>query len=230
MSNNTLMRAASRSIEVKSLKDLVRARSNENPVLLIDVSGSMGWRMANGKTREQGLNEVVVQMQKQRPTQMIAFGIVGESHDPTGIEPTTGVQIVAMVSEVPPVRSEAGTPMGEAIDFARMKGFGRAVVISDGAPNDRNKAMEAAKQFGGRIDVVYIGDAGDPGSIFLEQLAEATGGSRFEGDLTDVKEITSAVVGLLMGDVELEQDDDDDDEDEDEDDDDDDDDEDEDEA
>jgi hypothetical protein len=102
--------------------------------------------------------------------------------------------------------------MAEGIDFARAGGFGRAVVISDGAPSDRNAAFEAARRFGGRIDVIFVGDAGDPGSILLDELAKLTGGQKFEGDLSEVKELTGAIVGLLNGDV-LEEDDEDDDED-----------------
>jgi hypothetical protein len=104
--------------------------------------------------------------------------------------------------------------------MAGQNGFGRVVVISDGGPTD--DAMGAAMAFGGRIDVIFVGDPHDAGSYFLDTLAKATGGQRFEGDLSDVKEITGAVVGLLNGEIlEEEDDDEDDDDDEDEDDDDD---------
>jgi len=217
MSNNenkSLIRAAEKTLEVKSLKDLVRVRTNENAVLLVDVSGSMGAGMRNGKTRIQGLREVVAGIQSKRPTTMVAFGLSGHPLEP--------MASVGFVTEIP--EAQGGTPLAEAIHFARGAGFGRAVVISDGGPNDPRAAMEAAKVFGGRIDVIFVGDAGDPGSFFLDQLAQATGGSRFEGDLANVKEIQGAVVGLLNG-ATLEQSDDDEDDDEDDDDDDEDDDE-----
>jgi len=143
---------------------------------------------------------------------MIAFGLLPQ-HDSTGLEPRTGSPEVAFVDTVPD--AQGGTPLAEAIDFASQNGFGRLVVISDGSPNyPHSTSMDAARRFGGQIDVMYIGDPGDPGSVFLEQLAAATGGQRFEGDMSDIKEITGAVIGLLNGDV-LEQDDDDEDDDED---------------
>jgi hypothetical protein len=51
--------------------------------------------------------------------------------------------------------------------------------------------------FGGRIDVVYVGNPGDYGSKFLASLAEASGGTSFDGDLSEPKELVGAVVGLL---------------------------------
>lgn len=213
MSNGkSLVRMATKSLEVKSLSDLVRVRTSENPVLLIDVSGSMGAYMQNGITRIDGLRKATAGIQAKRPTQMIAFGLMPDrqSHP---LEPATHSAEVDFVTEVPD--AQGGTPMAEAIDFARISGFGRAVIISDGAPNHPSStAMDAAKRFGGQIDVIYVGDPGDPGSMFLDSLAKATGGSRFEGDLSDVKEITGAVIGLLNGEV-LEQEDEDEEEEED---------------
>jgi uncharacterized protein with von Willebrand factor type A (vWA) domain len=127
--NKSLTRVISKSLDVKSLKDLVRARSNENPVLLIDVSGSMGAFMRNGKTRIDGLRQVVSGIQAKRLTQMIAFGLrqVAPVHP---LEPMSGSGEVAFVQEVPD--AHGGTPLAEAIDFARINGFGRAVIVSDG--------------------------------------------------------------------------------------------------
>lgn len=222
-----LMRVAQKSLAVKSLRDLVRARSSENGVLLIDTSISMGAFMRNGKSRIEGLREVVAGLQAKRPTPMIAFGSapvpLAESAEAREMQDRESVLsrrfgTVGVVTEVPDAKG-GGTPLTEGIDHARELGYGRAVVISDGGPNDRSSAMEAARNFGGQIDVIFVGDPEDGGSIFLEELAKVTGGTRFEGDLSDVKELTGAVIGLLNGEA-LEQDengdgDDDDEEDED---------------
>jgi hypothetical protein len=213
--SNELMRTMNKSLEVKSLKDLVRARTSENPVLLVDTSMSMGATLHNGKTRIQGLREVVAGLMAKRPTTMIAFGYAPtsnvEQEQSHPLDPVFGK--VGFVTEVPDAKG-GGTPLAEGIAFARQNGFARAVIISDGMPNDRAAAMEEARQFGGQIDVIFVGNPGEPGSLFLDGLASATGGRRFEGDLADVKELTGAVIGLLNGEV-LEEEDDDDDEDED---------------
>jgi CBS domain-containing protein len=214
MENNKLIRMAEKTTAIKSLKDLVRARTSENSALLIDVSGSMAAFMRNGKTRIAGLREVVAGLQSKRATPMIAFGLKADvpMHP---LEPMVQSEEVGFVTEVPD--AHGGTPMGAAIRMAAQNGFGRLVVISDGGPTD--DAMGAAMEFGGRIDVIFVGDPGSSGSAFLDAMAKATGGQRFEGDLSDVKEITGAVVGLLNGEVLEEEDDDDDDEDDDDDDD-----------
>ena len=215
--SNALTRTMNRSITATSLGALVKSRTNENPLMLLDASGSMGVRVVStGKTRMQMLREAVTTLQSQRQTTMAAFGLIGASHDPTGIEPSSGPVEVAFVTEVPDENPAAGTPMAEAILFAKKNNFGRALIISDGGPNDPGKTMAAAREFGGRIDVVYVGDPGDAGSRFLEQLAEATGGQRFEGDLKDTKQLASTIRGLLVGEALEEDDEDDEDDDEDE--------------
>jgi hypothetical protein len=219
-----------KSLRAKTLKDLVRISDTDNPNLLLDCSGSMNERMRNGKKRIEGLRAVVQNVQAKKPTAMIAFGPTfgfNESKDPNVFNPYEDdapkdgdryvlpeMRVVDFVSEVP--EPQGGTPLHLAIDFARQKGVGRLLLISDGQPNDMALAMTAARNFGGKIDVVYVGDPGDMGSIFLDDLAKATGGQRFEGDLTDVRELENTVIGLLTGEV-MEEVDDDDDEDEDED-------------
>lgn len=176
-----------RTLEVKSLKDLVRAKTAVNPVLLIDVSGSMGLGMRNGKRRIDGLRDTVKEIQSShRDTRMIAFGM--SDFDASS---------VGFVGTVP--EPSGGTPLHTAIAFARKNEIGRAVVISDGIPDSRTHAMEEARSFGGRIDVVFVGNPGEPGEEFLRQLAEATGGTAFTGDLSEPKQLGKGVIALLEG-------------------------------
>lgn len=197
MTNNNstdLVKTLSRSLALNSLDDLVRSKKAENVVLLLDCSGSMSNQMRNGKRRIDGLRDVVADVQKDRPTRMIGFGISSSRGDD-----------IAFIGRVP--EPNGGTPLARAIDFAREAGFGRAVVISDGMPDDQEAALEAAGRFGGQIDVVYVGDP-EPedrvwgGAKFLLKLAESTGGTSFDGDLSAVKQLASTVKGLLAGNVE----------------------------
>lgn len=231
------------SMKVKSLKDLVRVQDTGNVNLLLDCSTSMGAKMRNGKTRIDNLREIVKNVMAKKPVPMIAFGPTfgrpevaprdpdvfnpyedDAPKDSYGYNPTP-LKVVDYVDSIPD--ASGGTPLAEAIDFARQHGVGRLLLISDGAPNDPKAAMASARAFGGKIDVVYVGDPGDFGSFFLDDLAKMTGGQRFEGDLAEMKEMTGTVIGLLTGDVmeEVDEDDDDDEDDLDDDDEDDDDDE-----
>jgi hypothetical protein len=224
MENNKLAKTLNTSLQVKSLKDLVRVRSSESSVLLLDCSASMSWPMRNGRERISGLRDVVRQIQESRPTQMIAFGpprydgISIEDYARAGKQAPHGMEpeVAYFVNEVPD--PNGGTPLKQAIEFASKNGAGRIILISDGAPADPSGCMDAARAFGGQIDVYFVGDPGDHGSHFLDALAQATGGKRFEGDLSEPKAISAGIVGLLGGAILEEVDEDEDDEDEDDDD------------
>lgn len=185
MSESLIRTQIENSLQVKSLKDLVKQQT-DYPMLLIDASASMGHVMLNHKRRIDGLREVVTEILAGGPVTMICFG--GEAYEPR------------FVDRVP--EPMGGTPLHAAIRLAKQHGATRLVVISDGEPDLAEEAMNAAREFGGRIDVVFVGNPGEGGSFFLDQLAKLTGGTRFEGSLAETKQLTGKVIGLLMGDVE----------------------------
>lgn len=179
--SNPLAKQLGKSLKTGgSLIDLVRVRQDTNIFMLLDCSGSMGSAMKNGKSRMEGLREAVRDIQAEKEMRMVQFGWSNEPSFITSIPDASG-----------------GTPLHLAITFAKNNGSGRAIVISDGYPDDQQAALRAAQDFGGRIDVVFVGDPGESGEAFLKMLAESTGGTSFTGDLTDVKQLTSQVLGLL---------------------------------
>ena len=197
MSNELVRKNLENSLALGNLSELMKA--TEDVMLLVDVSGSMaaeiepvkqypGEPHRQGKRCIDALREVVndLKSQSNEPIPMIAFGL-------------SDMSSVNFVHDIP--EPGGGTPLAAALDLAREYGANRVVVISDGIPDDQNAAMEAARRFAGRIDVVFVGVPGDHGSIFLDELARKSGGKRFEGSLKDVKAITSMVIGLLEGDV-----------------------------
>lgn len=182
-SNSQITRNLQKSLQVGSLDDLVRVRREGNIFLLLDCSGSMSSTINNGKRRITGLRETVRSIQAERndnPLKMVQFGVGHEPNFITSIPDPSG-----------------GTPLHLAIDFARANRAGRAIVISDGIPDSQGAALEAASRFGGRIDVVFVGNPGEPGERFLKQLAESTGGESFTGDLSDPKMLAGKVTLLL---------------------------------
>jgi hypothetical protein len=170
-----------------TLKSLQRELGADNPMLLIDASGSMDARMMNSKRRIDGLREVLSQLQG---VPMIVFGGC-ETSEPHFVDrcPEPG----------------GGTPLHLAIALAKAHGATRAVCISDGIPDLQKESLEQARNFGGKIDVVFVGDIETPdgkmGAMFLDELARITGGKRLVGSLVDTKEITGKVVLLLEGEV-----------------------------
>lgn len=187
--SSELVKTLQKSLEAKTLGDLVRTKIDEHVALLIDASSSMNHGFV-GPTGErvvpiQQVRRVVESVQKARAeTTLIAFGPFGNT-----------AQIVQTVPG-----ASGGTPMAEALSFARQHNIGRIVVISDGAPTTGHvQAIEAGKALG-RCDIVYLGKPGDQGDMFMQELAEATGGSVFNvEDLADIKLLENKVMGLLSG-------------------------------
>lgn len=182
MSSDLVRTRLEKSIAVRSLKDLVRVRTSDKIFLLIDVSGSMHSTMRNGKQRIDALREVVRDIKSKRTdVRMIAFGgREGSAYEVQAVPDAGG-----------------GTPLRQAIDLGKKLEAGRAIVISDGEPEDPLGCLESAKTFGGQIDVVFVGDPGERGEEFLRRLAEATGGTEFHGDLSAPKELSGKIMGLL---------------------------------
>lgn len=179
MSQSLTLKKLSATLAIKSLADFARAKNEENVFLVLDCSSSMDQNMRNGKRRIEGLREVVSEVQKQRLTKMVSF---------------RGMQIEMSVSVPEP---SGGTPLFAAISFCKVAGAGRLLCISDGEPDSEQRSLDAAREFGGRIDVVFVGDPGTRGEAFMKELAEATGGTSWTGDLSEVKEISSGILGLL---------------------------------
>ena len=193
MSQELTIKKLETGLALGSLKALVKATA-ENVMLLLDTSGSMeGYIPAEGEnpgiTKINGLRKVVAEIQGSGHCPMIAFGGPYDAQ-------------VRFVDAVP--NPDGGTPLHHAIEYAKSYGATRLVVISDGYPDLADQSMQAAKDFGGQIDVVFVGVAGEAGSVFLDAMAKMTGGKRFEGSLADTKLISNTVMGFLEGNVEPE--------------------------
>lgn len=182
MSESLIRRSLEKSLSTKSLSDLVRIRSSSSAEvwMLLDASGSMEGTMRNGKRLIDGLCEVVQGVQSKRPVKMIVFS-----------------NNEASVTSRAPQHPRGGTPLDKAILLAKRLEVGRCIVVSDGVPDSREQAMSAARDFGGQIDVVYVGDPGDSGEEFLRALAASTGGTEFHGDLSQPKELSKGIIGLI---------------------------------
>jgi hypothetical protein len=185
MNDSLVRRQLEESLEAGTLKAM--ARDVDLPMLLIDTSGSMCSPMGNGELRINGLRKVVADIKSKGDVTMIAFGGPYDAQ-------------VRFVDNVP--EPDGGTPLHLAIDLAKEYGATRVVVVSDGMPDLQQASLDAARRFGGRIDVAFVGDPGEGGETFLKELARITGGQQFTGTLTDPKQISCGVIGFLEGEVE----------------------------
>jgi hypothetical protein len=188
MSTDLIRQQLEESLAASSLEQLVREQG-DNPFLLVDTSSSMECYIdpSNNKRAIDALRTAVDDIQSSAAVRipMIAFG------GPEG-------ELVRFVDKVP--EPYGGTPLHLALSMAREYGASRVVVISDGMPDLREQCLDEAKKGRMQIDVVFIGATTyQHGSDFLEELAKLTGGQRLQGDLRQLKQLTSIIIGLLEG-------------------------------
>lgn len=142
-------------------------------LLIVDMSGSMSMYDApDGLSRYEAAENELKRLQEQNPGKIavIAFSDTAE-FAPTGI----------------PRRIGNGTNLAGALSFVKpADGTGvRFIVISDGEPDDKERALATARTFESKIDCVYIGPESSGnwnGCKFLQQLAAASGGTFAQGD------------------------------------------------
>lgn len=176
------------SLTTGSLADLVKANktAHRNTFLLLDCSYSMNEPAGQGgrTSKMTALRNVVRGLKDEgvRAT-MVGFGILG------------GTNGVAFITEVPV--AEGGTPLAEGIEFSYAHGADHLIVVSDGEPNDQQRALWAAQQFAGPIDVFYVGQRPSPGESFLQRLATGSGGQCQSVSLSQTKELSSGLRKLL---------------------------------
>jgi len=157
--------------------------SARQSVIIADCSGSMGETLSNGNTKIAQLREVVAMLRETHPVPVAAFGhmsMAGKS-----------VEVVDRIPE-----SYGGTPLHKAIAFGRMENANHLVVVTDGLPDSQSAALVEARNFGGPIDVFYVGDGYD-GVEFAKELARVTGGTANITDLLQPKQLAAGIRALL---------------------------------
>lgn len=127
-------------------------------IVLVDVSGSMNARdAANGQTRYAVACTELARLQSQMPGKI---AVVAFSSTPTFC--ATGT----------PLFGGGSTNLAGALEFVRpADGCVRFVVVSDGQPDDPERALRVARTFTSPIDAVYIGPPDGAGERFLAELA-----------------------------------------------------------
>jgi Mg-chelatase subunit ChlD len=166
------------SLAKGSLADLVRSRRRS--MMLVDTSGSMNEFTKTRQTKIDALRQTVATIRQSHPVPVAEFNSITQLIEGEYIPNPRG-----------------GTQAAKAINFCRAQGATHIVMVTDGQPHDRYEALDAARAFGGPIDVFYIGGAGDYGADFCRELARITGGTCNITDMTAPKELAGNVTKLL---------------------------------
>lgn len=175
-----MMRTTNTLVPQAKLGTLAQLASS--PVLILDRSGSMADRLRDSDMRKiDRLREVVAGLNQQG----VAFRQVVFDHE---ILETT------VIGE-----PRGGTNLTGALMYALETAHATKIaVVSDGIPDNKETAMEAAqraKELGVKIDTFYCGNPGTEGEAFLHELARMTGG---QGQTVDLSDEPAALTGKTM--------------------------------
>lgn len=164
LQNTTIVPGSLSAIAQASGQSLAETFVHCDAVVIVDTSGSMSYMDSlGGRSRYDVALDELTNLQAKLPGRI---GVIAFSDQ---VQFCPGGQ---------PVYFGGGTKLDRALDFARVADVDgiQFVVISDGQPDDKEKALSAAKTYRHRIDVVYVGPEGGSGQQFLAQLAQASGG------------------------------------------------------
>lgn len=186
VTNNSLVTGSIGQIAQRDGLSIAESFMSADYIALVDVSGSMGAHDSRGgKQRYTVACEELTHLQNTLPGKIAVFAF------------SSGTVFVP--GGVPPFES-GDTDLAGALRFVKpadgcVQSF---VVISDGEPNDPEKALALAATMTSRIDVVYVGPESDRrGAQFLEMLARAAGGRFVKADRA--QELADKIQTLMIG-------------------------------
>lgn len=187
MSNQAIVTGSLSAISQSTGKSLAESFMNADVVIALDCSGSMDSHDAPGnKSRRVMAQEQLTRLQSsnQGKIALVCFANYAV-FSPAGIPVECGgtTNLAGALSYIQPC------------DNTGMK----IIIVSDGSPDDPEKALTIAKQFKTPIQTVYCGpeDDREGGRAFLERLAASTGGTSLASDMPGLleKEVTLLLKG-----------------------------------
>lgn len=158
------------AIAQKTNLSLAETFLSVDAIVIVDTSGSMDSHDAAGGRRRYAV--ACDELQRLQATLPGKIGVI--SFSDTAIFCPGGL----------PTFLGSGTNLAGALKFVKAAddtGI-RFIVISDGSPDDPDEALRQARKFKSKIDVIYVGPEGGPGSKFLAELAAAAGGQAVTAD------------------------------------------------
>lgn len=152
--------------------------------LILDVSGSMGERIATNEGLE-----------PRRVDQM--FKVVRETPECDGLKAfafsTDCWPLEVIPSEHESFSTRASTDLANAFRTVKAAGFFSAILVTDGEPDDETAALHEA--YGMKLGIIYIGNP--PVPSFLERLAKEVDGTFALADMRSSDQLQIALVHAL---------------------------------
>lgn len=172
-------------VSEKNGQSLAESFVDAEAVVIVDVSGSMSERDSRGgRERYEIACEELAALQGRLPGKVAVIAFSDSAvFCPGGKPPYMGV----------------GTDLAGALSFAKIADVSgiRFFVISDGEPDNREKALQVAGTVSARIDTIYVGPEASPfGRDFLQELASRSGGQSVTADRA--QDLASETEKLLL--------------------------------
>jgi hypothetical protein len=155
----------------RSGQSLAQSFVNAECVVICDTSGSMDSADSRGgRTRYDVACEELAALQTAMPGKIAVLSFANET---------------MFCPDGKPWNQQGGTDLAGALQFAKVADVPgiRFIVISDGEPNDKAAALNTARGYTNKIDVIFVGPENLPaGRDFLTKLAQASGGQVVTAD------------------------------------------------
>lgn len=183
MTNQSLIKGSIQDISHNG--DTALAILNAEVVLVCDRSGSMSEYMTDGRSKYQVEDDVISTLQRKHSGKIVVVSFSDSSclhPDGTLPYPTGTTNMLAAFDLIESL-----------IDVGL-----RAIVVSDGQPNDPPSTLHAARKFKGNMDCIFIGDEGSEGERFMQQLAREVGGRSELCDLSGGSKLLGEKLEILM--------------------------------
>ena len=180
---NAIVPGSISDVAQRSGHSIAESFVNAKIIAIVDVSGSMATHDArDGRNRYSVALQELATLQHRYPGEVAVLAFSGK--------------VEFIPGGVPPLFGES-TDLAGALRFAKIADAPglRFVVISDGQPDDREKALQAARAIEAQIDVVYVGPEDGSGASFLAQLASAGRGQAVQ---VSINELASTVERLAL--------------------------------
>lgn len=167
--------------KISDLKGKIeKMRKFKDSTILCDVSGSMDSHVSYEKGSQRAID--------------VVLGVLENFAGANFYEFSTHCKKVSRVTDTP----NSGTNMGGAFLKVSSDGIKEIILLTDGAPDSEQHALDAAKQTKLKINIIYIGPAPTP--PFLTSLANINGGVFTSVELIKAganKELETKIRGLL---------------------------------
>lgn len=166
---NTELQISNKDLQVLKTKIIIyvpgQGISEIQPFMLLDVSGSMKEQVGTQRKIDMLRNAVAIYQ---------------------GVKQYVFSERVTETQYIP--EPHGSTELHLAFGYLVKANPQKLLVVSDGLPNEPKLSIDAGKALKIPIDVLYIGEFGDPGEIFMKQLAEATGGKFMTIDTMEIND------------------------------------------